>query len=99
MPKAETSKTKSKRKAADAIKPQPKKKPVRRRRKKDWVSLMETIEEDGIVDYHINGDFSETEAIRHKNFGVGVITKVLADNKIEVIFEENQKKILAQNWE
>lgn len=99
MPTTKTSKTKSKRKAADPTGSQPEKKPVRRRRKKDWISLMEHIEEDVIVDYHINGDFSETEAIRHKNFGIGVITKVLDDNKIEVIFEENQKKILAQNWE
>ncbi|NIR49527.1 hypothetical protein GWO43_13585 [candidate division KSB1 bacterium] len=70
----------------------------RRSRKKDWPSLMAKVEESEIVDYDINGDFSETSAIRHKTFGVGVITKVLAENKIEVVFEEN-KKILAQNWE
>lgn len=73
-------------------------KPVKRRRKKDWASLVEDIDEETIVEYQIDGDFSEIEAIRHKRFGVGVITKVLDDNKIEVVFEEN-KKVLAQNWE
>jgi len=59
---------------------------------------MEKLNEDQVVEYDIKADFSETEAIRHKKFGIGIITKVLADNKIEVVFEEN-KKILAQNWE
>ncbi len=73
-------------------------KPVKRRRKKDWASLVEDIDEETIVEYQIDGDFTETEAIRHKSFGVGIITKVLDDNKIEVVFEED-KKVLAQNWE
>lgn len=72
--------------------------PVKRRsRKKDWPSLVATIEETEIVDYDIHGDFTEAPAIRHKTFGIGVITKVLDDTKIEVVFEED-KKILAQNW-
>ncbi|MFQ5639053.1 MAG: hypothetical protein ACE5IR_13805 [bacterium] len=70
----------------------------RRSRKKDWPSLISKVEESEIVDYDLNSDFTETIAIRHKRFGVGVITKVLAENKIEVVFEEN-KKVLAQNWE
>lgn len=72
-------------------------KPVRRRRKNDWTSLVEKIDEELIADYDIESDFSEAEAIRHKTFGVGVITKVLDVNKIEVVFEED-KKVLAQNW-
>ena len=70
---------------------------VRRGRKKDWPSLVSKIEENEIVDYSISEDFSEIHAIRHKKFGVGVITKIIADNKIEVVFQE-YKKILAQNW-
>ena len=74
-------------------------KPITRRRgKKDWATLISKIEDDQIVDYDINKDYSEIEAIQHKTFGVGVITKILTDNKIEVVFEEN-KKILAQNWD
>ncbi|MFQ5751200.1 MAG: hypothetical protein ACE5HI_04320 [bacterium] len=73
-------------------------KPAKRRgRKKDWPTLVSKIEESEIVDYSISEDFSDISAIRHKKFGVGVITKILADNKIEVVFQED-KKILAQNW-
>ncbi|MFQ5436805.1 MAG: hypothetical protein ACE5FD_18265 [Anaerolineae bacterium] len=72
--------------------------PVRKRGRTSWATLVKKIDEEQIVDYDINGDFTEIEAIRHKKFGVGVITKILDDNKIEVVFEEN-KKILAQNWD
>ncbi len=68
------------------------------RRSTKWTTLVADIEEDNIVDYEISKDFSSIEVIRHKNFGVGVITKVLDTNKIEVVFEEN-KKVLAQNWQ
>ncbi|MFQ5602337.1 MAG: hypothetical protein ACE5HS_03610 [bacterium] len=71
--------------------------PKKRGRKKDWPSLVSKLDESEIVDYDFNEDFTETHAIRHKKFGVGVITKILADNKIEVVFED-EKKVLAQNY-
>lgn len=66
------------------------------RGKKDWGTLVGQIEERQVVDYAINGEYSSIPAIRHKSFGVGVITKVHNRNKIEVIFQEGTK-ILAQN--
>lgn len=73
-------------------------KPIRRRRKADWSTLMTKIDEELIVDYKMDADYGEIEAINHKKFGVGIITKILAENKIQVVFEENTK-VLAQNWE
>ncbi len=96
--KAKTTEDKPKRKRGRPRKEETAAAPVKRRRRKtDWGSLMAEVEEAQIVDYDINADFNETDAIRHKTFGVGVITKILADNKIEVVFEED-KKVLAQNW-
>lgn len=66
------------------------------RGKKDWGTLVGQIEDRQVVDYAISGEFSSSPAIRHKNFGVGVITKVHNKNKIEVVFQEGTK-ILAQN--
>lgn len=76
----------------------PVKKSVRRSRKKDWPTLMTKIDESEIVDYNMNEDFSEIEAINHKKFGIGIIIKILADNKMEVVFEK-ATKVMAQNWE
>lgn len=66
-------------------------------RKRDWSTLVAKVEEAQIVDYDIKKDYSEAPAIRHKKFGIGVVMKVLADNKIEVLFQD-ETKILAQNW-
>jgi ribosomal protein L21E len=72
--------------------------PVRKSRKKNWSKLVAEIDEGQLVNYDINGDYSEEQAIRHKQFGIGIITKVISDIKIEVLFQD-EKKILAQNWE
>jgi hypothetical protein len=68
------------------------------RGKKDWGTLVGLIEDKQVADYAISGEFSSSPAIRHKSFGVGVITKVLTKNKIEVLFQEGTK-LLAQNLE
>jgi len=68
------------------------------RGKKDWGTLVGQLEDRQVVEYVLSGEFSSTPAIRHKNFGVGVVTKVLAKNKIEVLFQEGTK-LLAQNFE
>ena len=63
-----------------------------------WSTLMGDIEDSEVIDYRIDKDLSGVEAIRHKKFGVGVITKVLDGNKIEVLFRD-EKKVLVHNWE
>ena len=68
------------------------------RSKKDWGTLVGQIEDQSVVEYALSGEFSTTPAIRHKTFGVGVVTKVLNKNKIEVLFQDGTK-ILAQNFE
>ena len=68
------------------------------RAKKDWGTLVGQIEDQKVVEYALSGEFSTTPAIRHKTFGVGVVTKVLTRNKIEVLFQDGTK-ILAQNFE
>lgn len=73
-------------------------KPVRRSRKKDWTTLVSDIDDSRLAKYDINGDYTEVRAIQHERFGVGVITKVIAHNKIEVVFQD-EIRILAQNWE
>ena len=75
--------------------PTPRSKPTRPRK---WSTLVELVEDEKVVDYKITGVFSEGDAIQHKKFGLGVITKVVDSTKIEVVFEE-EKKLLAQNWE
>lgn len=69
----------------------------RRRRTKDWESLQADIDESQIVDYQLDRDFSDKVAIRHKQFGIGYIHKVLSPNQIEVVFRDGVK-ILVHNY-
>lgn len=76
-------------------------KPARKRstsrRKRNWNTLMAEVDDAETVDYDIHEAYGENQPIRHKQFGVGVVTKILADNKIEVVFQD-QTRVLAQNW-
>lgn len=46
--------------------------------------------------YRISAEFDVGEMIAHPNFGTGVITKQLADQKIEVAFESGTKVLIHQ---
>ncbi len=70
---------------------------IRRPRKRNWASLRAKITESQIIDYNIKKNFTDAESVNHKKFGVGIITKILSEKKIEVVFE-NGTKVLAQNW-
>ncbi len=70
---------------------------TRRRRKPDWATLISDIDDEHIVDYDLSKDFSNVPAIRHKKFGVGVITNVVDKTKIEVVFQ-GETKLLAHNY-
>ena len=73
------------------------KKPRRRIRKYDWDALSVEIEEEELIDYKLDIDLTEARGVRHNNFGIGVITKVLSHNQIEVLFKE-EVKILVHNY-
>ncbi len=67
-----------------------------RRGRMSWDNLMLEVQEKEVADYSTMGDFREIRAIRHKNFGIGIITKVHNAYKIEVVFKEGTK-LLGQN--
>ncbi|MDQ7065056.1 MAG: hypothetical protein Q9P90_12530 [candidate division KSB1 bacterium] len=70
----------------------------RGRKKKDWESLQSDLNEEEIVEYAIDRDFSEARAIRHKKFGVGIVHKVLSNEHIEVIFKDGTR-VLVHNYQ
>ncbi len=67
-----------------------------RRGRMSWDNLILEVQEKEVSDYSTGGDFREIRAIRHKTFGVGVITKVHNAYRIEVVFKEGTK-LLGQN--
>ncbi len=45
------------------------------------------------TEYAMNVQFSDNELLEHKTFGLGVVTRVLFNRKIEVMFEDSAKTL------
>jgi hypothetical protein len=67
-----------------------------RRLPKDWATLVAAVDQKTAPTYKLSGDYSNVTALSHKIFGLGVITRVLSPDKIEVVFKK-KTAILAQN--
>ena len=78
--------------------PTPKKKTVRKKRTKKivapdvlWEKAMKSVQDLPSNLYTLDGSFESGEKIDHKTFGLGLITKLIQPNKMEVIFKEGTK--------
>ena len=78
--------------------PTNKKKPVRKKRAKKlvapdvlWDMAMVSVQDLPSNLYTFDGLFESGEKIDHKTFGLGLITKLIQPNKMEVIFKEGTK--------
>ena len=84
--------------------PTGKKKPVRKKRTKKtvapdvlWEKAMESAQDIPSNLYTFDGSFETGEKIDHKIFGLGLITKLIRPNKMEVIFKEGTKLMIRGN--
>lgn len=68
-----------------------------RRTTKDWATLVADIDQKSAPAYKLSGDYTNAVALQHKIFGIGVITRVISPDKIEVVFKK-KTTILAQNF-
>lgn len=97
-----TKKVKAKTKAAAA-----KKAPARRTTKKEreemaalqalrdqWTELAED-HAGATKKYIISETFEEGQAIQHKKFGLGFVTEVPAPNRVEILFEDGPRTLVA----
>lgn len=46
------------------------------------------------IPYRVNRKFSLDDVIEHKSFGVGLVTRVVSDKKMEVLFQESTKLLV-----
>jgi hypothetical protein len=56
--------------------------------------LMEGRDVASAKGYRLEAHFDEGDVLNHKKFGLGLVTRVLADAKIEVIFEDGVKVLV-----
>jgi hypothetical protein len=84
--------------------PTSRKKPVGKKRTKKtvapdvlWEKAMDSAQDLPSNLYTFNGSFESGEKIDHKTFGLGLITKLIQPNKMEVIFKEGTKLMIRGN--
>ncbi|MDR1870609.1 MAG: hypothetical protein LBS60_01565 [Deltaproteobacteria bacterium] len=63
---------------------------------RQWQAFKESLGEGATTPYSIHGLFETGQAIKHANFGLGLVTRVIYPNKIEVLFEKESKILITQ---
>jgi hypothetical protein len=46
------------------------------------------------IPYRVNRKFNQQDVIKHKTFGIGVVTRVVTEKKMEVLFEDSTKLLI-----
>ena len=60
--------------------------------------ILENHDTNTVLNYSIKQNYNESSIIRHSSFGIGVVTKKIGQEKIEVEFENGVVKLLVINW-
>lgn len=62
----------------------------------DWRQLLMDANKEAVPSYQLTDNYREGDLFIHKDFGFGVVSKVISSRKMEVVFE-NSKKLMAMN--
>ena len=60
-----------------------------------WEKVMNTVSNDKKIPYTLSGHFKVNDVIDHSTFGLGVVTNLISEEKIQVIFKEGEKLLVA----
>lgn len=61
-----------------------------------WGKMVDLVSLQKKIPYTFSGNFKENDLIDHTTFGVGVVTNLLSGDKIQVIFKEGEKILVAR---
>ena len=56
---------------------------------------MNTVANNKKIPYSLSGRFKVNDLINHSTFGLGVVTNLITDEKIQVIFKDGEKLLVA----
>ncbi len=74
--------------------------PTRKRSKKAspeeiWGKMIELASSQKKIPYTFSGNFKENDLIDHSTFGLGVVIQLLPGDKIQVVFKDGEKILIA----
>jgi hypothetical protein len=80
----------------DAPLKSPRKRSVKVSPEEVWGKVMNLVTSQKKIPYTFSGDFKVNDLIDHATFGLGVVTHLLAGDKIQVIFKDGEKILIAR---
>jgi hypothetical protein len=64
------------------------------KKRSQYEDAMEGRDVSKPIPYRLNKKLNLDDVIQHKSFGVGLVTRVVSDKKVEVLFEESVKLLV-----
>jgi len=74
----------------------PRKRPVKVSPEEMWAKTLNLVPSQEKIPYTFSGDFKVNDLIDHATFGLGVVTHLLSGDKIQVIFKDGEKILIAR---
>jgi hypothetical protein len=74
----------------------PRKRTIKVSHEETWGKLVNQAEARKKIPYALSGSFKENDLIDHAIFGLGVVTHLLDNNKIQVSFKEGEKLLISK---
>jgi hypothetical protein len=62
----------------------------------DWRQLLLEASKEGVPEYKLGETYKEGDLLFHPTFGLGVVSKVISQRKMEVVYDTS-KKLMAMN--
>ncbi len=64
------------------------------KKRSQYEDAMDGRDTSKAIPYRFSRKFSEQDLIKHKSFGIGLVTRLLTDKKMEVMFEDSTKLLI-----
>jgi hypothetical protein len=74
----------------------PRKRSVKVSPEEVWGRMINHVTSREKIPYTFSGDFKVNDLIDHATFGLGVVTHLLAGDKIQVVFKDGEKILIAR---
>jgi len=59
-----------------------------------WNQFIQSAASKKKISYTLSGTFKQNDLIDHSHFGLGVVTQLLSEDKIQVVFREGEKMLI-----
>lgn len=74
----------------------PRKRSVKVSPEEMWEKMMKLAASQKKIPYTFSGDFKVNDLIDHATFGLGVVTHLLPGDKVQIVFKDSEKILVAR---